>query len=235
VESLGTFDPGFEPHWVWFFFPLITRGYSEVYRYPDDYSECLRDLLTPIARLDAEHSCTAAARASPNTAGSLAGHLYMAVGARVMLTTNLWDQKGLFNGAQGTVMDLCWTTGAPPSLPDYAVVHFPGYTGRPWLRDHPQYIPVRPITQKWGDSQQYWRRTLPLHLAWAITTTKTQGLQFPRMLLDLGSKESANGESLAANWATKDGKTAGQERSEPPVILCAPSPPTVRSGSPTST
>ena len=42
----------------------------------------------------------------------------LAVGARVMLSANLWVDMRLVNGSMGTVKDICYCAGsAPPNLP----------------------------------------------------------------------------------------------------------------------
>ncbi|CAH3167618.1 unnamed protein product, partial [Pocillopora meandrina] len=47
------------------------------------------------------------------------------VGARVMLTMNMWTEVGLCNGALGTVLDFVYADGqTPPALPICVLVQF---------------------------------------------------------------------------------------------------------------
>ena len=72
----------------------------------------------PVATIKAVHTGANASKASPDDAGGLYPIICMAQGARVMLTSNLWVDVGLVNGAMGTVTAICYQTGhAPPALP----------------------------------------------------------------------------------------------------------------------
>ena len=51
-----------------------------------------------------------------------------------MLTSNLWTDAGLVNGAMGTVQAICYRSGGPPSLPVAVMVKFDKYRG-PTLHD----------------------------------------------------------------------------------------------------
>ena len=80
--------------------------------------ERLALLGTPIATVKAIHSSSAAAATKSEDAGGLSPIVFLAKGARVMLTANLWAEVGLCNGAAGTVHDLIYIDGqAPPNLP----------------------------------------------------------------------------------------------------------------------
>ena len=64
-----------------------------------------------------------------DTVEGLERDLYLAKGAKVMLTTNLYQQVGLVNGIRGQVVELVFAYDAPPpNLPLY-VVKFRGYSG----------------------------------------------------------------------------------------------------------
>ena len=61
----------------------------------------LRELHQPVAKVKAEHSCSAAKQATSKTARGLKQTLNLAKNARIRLTKNLWTEAGLYNGAQG--------------------------------------------------------------------------------------------------------------------------------------
>ena len=72
----------------------------------------------PVAMIKAVHSGPNAAKASSDDAGGLEPIVCLAKGARVMLSSNLWVDMGLVNGAMGTIQAICYKAGqAPPSLP----------------------------------------------------------------------------------------------------------------------
>lgn len=112
--------------------------------------EAIIKLGTPIARINALHSCATAASTKTDDAGGLEPVVFMTKGAKVMLTSNLWQQVGLCNGAQGTVTDLLYAQGhKPPSLPIAILVNFPDYCGPPFIDTKLKCIPIPPIVHEW--------------------------------------------------------------------------------------
>lgn len=59
--------------------------------------EAITKLGSPVARINVIYSCAAAAPAKSDDAGGLEPVIFMAKGAGVMLTSNLWQQVGLCN------------------------------------------------------------------------------------------------------------------------------------------
>lgn len=65
----------------------------------------LSALSQPIARIDARHSPEAAEKASADEMSGLEPVVFIAKGAQVMFTMNLWTDVALCNGATGTVVN----------------------------------------------------------------------------------------------------------------------------------
>ena len=151
----------------------------------------------PVATIKAVHTGANASKASPDDAGGLHPILCMAQGARVMLTSNLWVEVGLVNGAMGTVAAICYSSGqAPPSLPISVMVHFDSYTG-PTYPDGT--VPITPVRRSWSTSGvQCSRLQLPLKLAWAVTIHKAQGLTLDKVVINVGKKEFSSGLTFVA-------------------------------------
>ena len=155
--------------------------------------EKLQQLGQPIAHIHAIHSTRAAASAKTDDAGGLQATAFLAVGARVMLTANLWAQVGLCNGAAGSVMHILYPEGqCPPSMPIAVIVKFDAYTGPNFLDDCPQCVPIPLTTFEWESSgQRLSRQQIPLQLHYAITIHKSQGQTLQHAVIDLGKRELA--------------------------------------------
>ena len=139
----------------------------------------------PIATVKAVHTGPNASKASPDDVAGLDPVVCIAHGARVMLTSNLWTEVGLVNGAMGTVVAIYYKSGqAPPNLPVCVMVQFDSYPG-PTLCDGT--VPIVPIHHTWSASsaQCSWLQ-LPLKLAWAVTIHKAQGLTLDKVVIDVG-------------------------------------------------
>ena len=69
------------------------------------------------------HNSTTAAHADSDLLSGLRPYLCLARGARVMITSNLWIDRGLVNGATGTLRHFIFEQNAqPPQLPIAIVV-----------------------------------------------------------------------------------------------------------------
>ena len=53
----------------------------------------------------------------------------MCVGAKIVLTNNLWTQKGLVNGANGIIRDIIFLISSRNNLPQTILIEFEHYTG----------------------------------------------------------------------------------------------------------
>ena len=151
----------------------------------------------PVATIKAIHTGANASKSSPDDAGGLEPIICIAQGARIMLTSNLWVDTGLVNGAIGTVAAICYRDGqAPSSLPISVMVKFDSYSG-PTYPD--STVPICPVRRSWSMSgTQCSRLQLPLKLAWAVTIHKAQGLTLDTVVIHVGKKEFSSGLSYVA-------------------------------------
>ena len=155
----------------------------------------LRECGQPIA-INAVHTGPNASKASPDDAGGLEPVIMLARTARVMLTSNLWVEVGLVNGAMGTVEAICYLRDTPPHLPVAVMIRFDHYTG-PTMHDGT--VPITPMRRTWSSSGgQCSRLQLPLKLAWAVTIHKSQGLTLDKVVIDVGKKEFSCGLTFVA-------------------------------------
>ena len=75
--------------------------------------EKLKNLGSQIARISALHSGRNAKNAKSDDAGGLDAVIFFARGATVTLTSNLWQEVGLCNGATGVVEELLFHPDHP--------------------------------------------------------------------------------------------------------------------------
>jgi ATP-dependent DNA helicase PIF1 len=82
-------------------------------------------------------------------ADNLYTELYVCLGARIILTTNLWTEVGLVNGAMGSIHDIAWDTGKDPtaSLLSVIMVKFDEYKGPDFPGYEPGIVPVFLVTR----------------------------------------------------------------------------------------
>ena len=162
--------------------------------------EQLSALNQPIARINARHSTDLAKKADPDEMAGLEPCIFLAKGAHVMLTMNLWTDVGLCNGATGIVIEFIYANKQqPPDLPQAVIVKFDNYTGPSISNSISSCVPICPITV---NSQSidglHERQQLPLKLAWAITIHKSQGLTLQKAWIDIGQSERTAGISYVA-------------------------------------
>ena len=152
--------------------------------------------------INARHSSQAAKNSSPDEISGLEPVVFLAKGAHVMLTMNLYlcTDVGLCNGATGVVVDFIYSTNQqPPNLPIAVIVKFDEYTGPSINNELPHCVPICPITvisDTLGGVHE--RQQLPLKLAWAITIHKSQGLTLSNTWIDIGKSERTPGISYVA-------------------------------------
>ncbi|KAH7467614.1 hypothetical protein FOMA001_g15238 [Fusarium oxysporum f. sp. matthiolae] len=89
----------------------------------------------PVVQVKAKNVGPGAAAAPDDKAGNLAKQIPICIGARLMLTSNLWQPVGLCNGARGTVYDIGWAPEADPiqDPPCVIMMEFDKYNGPVFL------------------------------------------------------------------------------------------------------
>ena len=141
--------------------------------------------------------------------------LCFCVGARVLLTQNLWVEAGLMNGALGVLRGYMWPQGGDPHSKDSELrspicvfVEFDSVNlgvdgnGRPrsfFPDDPPADVPGSrrnwvPIWRQKVSStveEKVSRENYPLTLAWALTHWKAQGMTLDRVRVHLSEKTAA--------------------------------------------
>jgi ATP-dependent DNA helicase PIF1 len=155
----------------------------------------------PVKRILSVHTGRNASKASDEEADNLPTELLVCIGARVMLTANLWTEKGLVNGSIGTITDILWDTDQDPSvsMPSLLLVCFTEYSGPDFPLYGPKIIPIFPVTRQFDyKGVPCTRKQFPLRLAYAITVHKSQGLTLLRVVLNIDQKEHCLGLTYVA-------------------------------------
>ena len=101
-------------------------------------------------------------------------------GARVAIKgQNFCPKIGLFNGAIGKVIEIIYMHGESPNtghFPQYVLVEFPSYVGKPFFDEQPKWVPIPTLTITKTQKKQTFTY-VPLELSYARTIHKFQGYQ----------------------------------------------------------
>ncbi|KAG9518372.1 hypothetical protein KCU93_g8448, partial [Aureobasidium melanogenum] len=132
-------------------------------------------------------------------AGDLPSILYLTIGCRVMVMSNISVRDGVVNGSIGTVKEIRWKQGDTPGVdtPFAILVALDNYTGRTLTAptaDGSYVLPIfrtRYSTQRQGVTHH--RTQFPLKLGWATTVHRSQGLTLDKVVLDISQRQFASG------------------------------------------
>ena len=103
----------------------------------------LTKLQEPVACINARHSSVAAKKMPADDMSDLQPMVFLAKGAKVMLTMNLWPGVGLCNGATGTITDIIYQVNQqPPDFPVALIVQFDDYRGPSISNTLPSCVPI---------------------------------------------------------------------------------------------
>ena len=145
----------------------------------------------PVRKISAQHTGRKAKKATEEEAKGLSAEIFVSIGAKVMLTTNLWSEAGLANGSMGTIHDMSWDVGLDiSSMPSVILVKFSGYEGPAFPGCEDDIVPVFPANRQFEYKGVSCSRTqFPLRLAYAITVHKSQGMSLDTAVMNLAQKE----------------------------------------------
>ncbi|EXU94892.1 PIF1-like helicase [Metarhizium robertsii] len=157
----------------------------------------------PVIQVKAKNVGFGAAAAPDDKAGNLAKQIPICVGARLMLTSNLWQPAGLCNGARGTVYDIGWAPGADPvqDPPCVIMMEFDKYSGPVFVTtaDGRKIVPILPVDRDFLIGSTLCTRTqFPLIVCYAITVHKSQSITEDMIVTDLSCRDFQTGLSYVA-------------------------------------
>ncbi|KAG7403319.1 ATP-dependent DNA helicase pif1 [Fusarium oxysporum f. sp. rapae] len=157
----------------------------------------------PVVQVKAKNVGPGAAAAPDDKAGNLAKQIPICIGARLMLTSNLWQPVGLCNGARGTVYDIGWAPEADPiqDPPCVIMMEFDKYNGPVFLTtpDGKKIVPILPVERDFLIGATLCARTqFPLIVCYAITVHKSQSITEDMIVTDLSCRYFQTGLSYVA-------------------------------------
>ena len=130
-------------------------------------------------------------------ANNLKAVLYLYVGADVRLTSNLWNEAGLNNGAKGIVVDFVYTDYYGPKncgVLEAEVVQFRDLAGSTdieiFLEGNEQSVAISKKQFEWKhDNLALMKGKFLLMMLWDINIHKSQGSTLETAMIDLGNSK----------------------------------------------
>ena len=160
----------------------------------------LKELEQKIVRLKAINSSYIVKNSTSDNFNGLENELYLAIQAKIQLTSNLWTSTGLTNGQHGVIQDIIYPDSySLDSLPETIIVHFPNYIGPQFFSDEIKHnwLPLS-TTTIFCDYLKGSRTQYPLRLAYALTIHKCQGQTIDKCVIDIGTREISAGLTYVA-------------------------------------
>ena len=137
--------------------------------------------------------------------GGLHGVLKLAIGARVMLTTNVDVADGLVNGARGEVVHVVCVDGKVVKVLvkfDHPDVGLKAAQSSPYRSTFRRAVPISKHEVKFPAQgrrgAEVTRLQFPLTLAWATTIHKVQGLTLDAIVVDMKGGRFSPGQAYVA-------------------------------------
>ena len=156
----------------------------------------------PAAVIDAVNDPPFAASEKDEEVVSAPNRIVLCIGARVMITDNLWQGGGLCNGTLGVIEDLVFgKSNAKFPVAVLLRVKSSDFDG-PTFLPAPEGFKIVPIGSRTyefttknsrGVSVHCTRVQFPLILCWGLTVHKSQGLTLPKVVLHAGENEMSVG------------------------------------------
>ncbi len=158
----------------------------------------IKDLGWPITLLEANNTSQAGKLCSSDQFRGLCNHIYLAIGANIVVTANIWKRAGITNGSKGRVVDIIYrnVSSVLPDLPDIIIIELEQYSGPPFFEECHRRNWVPFVAEcVYNPRSNSSRVQFPFMLAYAITVHKAQGETLDKGVIAFGSTEKSLGSS----------------------------------------
>jgi ATP-dependent DNA helicase PIF1 len=128
----------------------------------------------------------------------LQNNLYISIGAKIVITSNVWKKYGITNGSSGIIMDIVYkdTTNGLPEQPDILIIKLDRYSGpQAFSQPHRRNWVPFDAESAFNPRSNSTRKQFPIRLSYAITVHKAQGETLSKGVIDFGVSEKSLGSS----------------------------------------